>query len=83
MAAGDLFLSSSTMVDYLDAKFKSSTNPEYTAKEIDSSVLKENRAAANLLVHSTIDGSSTFHVIVFKPVSDHLKTAKRICVCKQ
>ena len=60
VAAVDVFLSSSTMVYYLDAKFKYSTNPEYIVKEIDSSLSEENRAAANLLVHPTIDVSSTF-----------------------
>ena len=83
VAAGDVFLSSSTMVDYLNDKFKDSTNPEYVVKEIDCSLLEENRAAASLLAHPTIDGSSTFQVIVFKPNSDHLKAANRICVCQQ
>ena len=83
VAGGDVFLSSSLMVDYLDAKFKESTNPEYIVKEISSSLLDENRAVANLLVLPTIEGSSTFQVIVFKPNSDNLKAAKRICVCQQ
>ena len=65
-----MFPLSSTMVDYLDAKFK-----ESIVKEFDSSFLQENRAAANLLVHPTIDGSSAFQV-VFKPYIDHLKAAK-------
>ena len=39
VAAGDVFLSSSMKVDYLDAKFKDITNPEYIVKEIDSSLL--------------------------------------------
>ena len=71
------------MVDYLNDRFKDSTNPEYVVKEIDCSLLEENRAAASLLAHPTIDGSSTFQVIVFKPNSDHLKAANRICVCQQ
>ena len=83
MAVGDVLLSSSMVVDYLDAKFKCNTNPEYIVKEIDSSLLEENRAAANLLFHPAIDGSSTFQVIVFKSNSDHLKAVKRICVCQQ
>ena len=82
MAVGDMLLSSSMVVDYLDAKFKCNTNPEYIVKEIDSSLLEENRAAANLLFHPAIDGSSTFQVIVFKSNSDHLKAVKRICVCQ-
>ena len=77
VAAGDVFPLSSTMVDYLDAKFK-----ESIVKEFDSSFLEENRAAANLLVHPTTDGSSTFQV-VFKPYTDHLKAAKWICLCQQ
>ena len=66
-----MFPLSSTMVDYLDDKFK-----ESIVKEFDSSFLEENRAATNLLVHPTIDGSSTFEVIVFKPYIDHLKAGK-------
>ena len=64
------------MVDYLDPKSKDSTNPEYIVKEINAPLLEENGAAANLLVHPAIDGSSTFQVIVFKPNSDHLEAAK-------
>ena len=78
MAAGEVFPLSSTMVDYLDDKFK-----ESIVKEFDSSFLEENRAAANLLVHPTIDGSSTFQVIGFKPYIDYLKAAKWICLCQQ
>ena len=68
------------MADYLDAKFKDSANPKYIVKEIDSSLLEENRAAANLLVHPATHGSSTFQVTVFKPNSDHLEAIKRISV---
>ena len=71
------------MVDYLNDKFKDNTNPEYVVKEIDCSLLEENRAAASLLAHPTTDGSSTFQVIVFKPNSNHLKAANRVCVCQQ
>ena len=71
------------MVDYLNDRFKNSTNPEYVVKEIDCSLLEENRVTASLLAHPTIDSSSTFKIIVFKPNSNHLKAANRICICQQ
>ena len=36
VATSDVFLSSSMMADYLDAKFKGSANPEYIVKEIEA-----------------------------------------------
>ena len=83
VAACEVFLSSSKMVDYLAVKFKDSTNPKYIVKEIDSSLLVENRAAANLLVHPAIHGSSTFQVTVFTPNSNHMKAVKRISIHQQ
>ena len=63
-------------------KFQNKINPNYCIKEIPY-LLDEKRAMARLIAHRTIDGSSNFQVIVFRPDLIEFNAAERLCICLQ
>ena len=64
VAASDVFLSSSMMADYLDAKFKGSANPEYIVKEIGSSLFSPQYSPQQLAIaEGFTKANSVFTVI--------------------
>ena len=64
VAASDVFLSSSMMADYLDAKFKGSANPEYIVKEIGSSLFSPKNSPQQLAIaEGFTKANSVFTVI--------------------
>ena len=64
VATSDVFLSSSMMADYLDAKFKGSANPEYIVKEIGSSLFSPQYSPQQLaIVEGFTEANSVFTVI--------------------
>ena len=69
------------MVDYLDDKFKDS-DPTFYFKTIDCSVLDEERTSIKLKDFETVDGSSSFHAILFKPGVSTLTAATQISICE-
>ena len=51
-------------------------------KEIDQKILEKTRMANKLKIAQTVDGSSSFQVIVFNPDSTEIKASERICICE-
>ena len=82
IAAGEFFLDSESMVEFLDKKFRGNQNPLYFFKDIDHNKLESVRAEEQLRKHKTIEGSSAFQVIVFQPNSAVFRAAPRICLCE-
>lgn len=81
IAAGEFFASSADMVEFLNEKFKNHSSPVYYFKELDSKELETERVEAKMRSYSTIEGSSKFHVMVFKPNSNVISAAQRLCIC--
>ena len=69
------------MLEFLSEKCNDSKLLSYVWKEIEVSQLDEARAANKLKVFETIDGSSKFHCMVFKPNGNSVKASPRICLC--
>ena len=64
VAASDVFLSSSMMADYSDAKFKGSANPEYIVKDIGSSLFSPKNSPQQLAIaEGFTKANSVFTVI--------------------
>ena len=82
VAAGNPLRYASEMVEFLTEKFKDKVNPSYMFKEITSKRLETARSSERLKVFSTIEGSSKFQVIVFKP-NQVMKAAPRLCLCEK
>ena len=71
------------MIDFLANKFQDREAPKYLIREIDTSYLDQERARAKLKVFPTVEGSSTFQVMVFTPGKSSFKAASRICLCNE
>ena len=69
------------MVDFLQMKFNDCENSSYVISEINYRDLEVERAKAGCLNFATIDGSSDFQVIVFKPGGTEIMASPRLCVC--
>ena len=67
VVAEGVFTNSDEMGDYLDNKFKYKSDLTFYFKKIDCLALDEEQASAELKDTETVDGSSSFHAIVFKP----------------
>ena len=61
--------------------FEHYTFPDYVIKEIFVEDVNEARRNAVLKVCKTIEGSSSFQVMLFKPNSAIIRAASRICIC--
>ena len=83
VAAGALFMSAGDMVEFLTENFQNKINPNYCIKEIPSYLLDEKRAMARLIAHPTIDGSSDFQAMVFRPDLIDFKAPERLFICLQ
>ena len=79
---GGFFSGAEEMVDFLQQKFDEHKNHRYFVKLIDANqvLLYVNQVLHNakLKVFHTIEGSSTFQVILFEPHSNILKAVKRL-----
>ena len=82
VAAGKKLQFGDEMVEFLSGKINSKTDPAYKFKNITTAQLEEARAEERLKVYSTIEGSSKFQAIVFKP-NQKMKASPRICLCKE
>ena len=67
IAAGGFMCDAGEMVDFLKEKFGQKTNPKYVIKEIDENILEMARAENRLKKFKTIDGSTKFQALCFKP----------------
>jgi len=83
IAAGSFFSDAEEMVEFLQSKFHGNKSPEYFFKEIHVKRLETTRASAKLKKCSTVDGSSTFQVMLFQPDVDTIKAAPRLCLCEE
>ena len=82
VAAGKFLNTAAEMVDFLGNKFAEKEHPRYAFQEVTSRNLEQERAAERLYKHNTIDGSSTFQVLVFTPDATMFRAAPRICTCE-
>ena len=83
IANGGFFSVAEEMVDFHQQKFGDHENPSYFVELIDGKYVNQVRDNAKLKVFHTIEGSSTFQVILFEPHSNILKAAKKLCICSQ
>ena len=81
--AGSFFTGATDMVDFLANKFQDREAAKYLICEIDASYLVQERARAKLRVFPTVEGSSTFQVMVFTPGKSSFKAATCICLCNE
>ena len=67
MTRGTIFDNAAHIVSHLIKRFGTHENPEYHIKEITVGELEDERAAHRKKVYKIIDGSASWHVMVFKP----------------
>ena len=79
---GGFFSDAEEMVNFLPSKFEVIESPKFVVKEIDQKILEETRMANKLKIAQTVDGSSSFQVIVFNPDSTEIKVSERRCICE-
>ena len=78
-ASGNSFTCTTDIVQALHGR----TNPCYATKEISEVVLEEAWKKGRSLKICSIEGSSNFHVVVFRPNSNVFQAASRLCVCDE
>ena len=83
MTRGTIFDNAAQIVTHLQTHFGDKENPEYHIQEVTVDELKEERALRHKKVFKTIEGSSSWQVIVFKPGQSSFSAATRLCVCDQ
>jgi len=83
IATGAFFIDIQDMNDMLCSKFSNHTEPSYFFKEINEGDTSDLRKKASLKVFNTINGSSKFQVIVFRPNVKYVLAANRLCFCDQ
>lgn len=81
ISGGEIFLRSKNIVEFLQYKFGENKSPQYHIVEIDELSLEEERNVDHRKHFKTIDGSSSFHVIIFSPHSTKFKASPRLCLC--
>ena len=80
VSSGTVFDNSKEIVTFLRDKFSDKESPRNVV-EIEVGLLNERREAARRKVFNTVDGSSKFHVLLFRPNQTTFKAALRLCVC--
>ena len=81
IAAENLYANSEETVDQLYGKFDDRICPTFFFKDIDCSVLGEERVTLKLRQFDTVTGSSSFHCMVFSPGNESFIAAKLIFIC--
>lgn len=82
VAAGESYVCSAEMVEFLVEKFKSSKK-NYVIKELSCHELDVTRSQFRSKKFSIIDGSSRFQCLIFTPDEDSFLASKLICICQQ
>ena len=77
IAAGCYMADAGEMVEFLSDKFSLHDN------EIDEKALEMKRAAKRMMTFPTINGSSKFQIMCFKPNALTFRAAPFICVCEE
>ena len=75
-------LSTAGVVNALIRIHEDSDISKYSIKEIEEKELEDMRNEVRCLDVGTIDGSSTFRVMVFEPGHTIFKAATRLCICE-
>jgi len=83
VATGTFFESTEEMVEFLEKRFSDSITPRYIPKLICAKKTNQLRDEAKLIQCKSIDGSSSFQVMIFKPNSTIIKAANRLCICDE
>ena len=81
IARGSYFANAEEVVSFLHDKFGEKQFPNYHITEIPTDDLKMLRHSASPLISKTLQGSSSFHLILFKPGAATFKAATRYCIC--
>ena len=82
VARGELFTVASEVHDFLNNKFGEKEHPPYHLYQVNTDELETECKASAKIVYKTIPGSSSFHVIIFKPEAKVFKAASRLCLCE-
>jgi hypothetical protein len=83
MTRGTIFENAAHIVSHLINKFGANDNPEYDIKELTVKDLENERDLRRKKVYKTIDGSASWHVLVFNPGQTYFSAAPRMCICEQ
>jgi hypothetical protein len=83
IGSGNFFHTSEEMVTYLQEKFQERNHPKYEIHEILVSELEKKRVLSRLEVANSVDGSSTFQIMLFSPNKETFKAAPRLCICNE
>ena len=83
IGAGGIVLDAKDCLNFLRQKFEDKMNPKFYLKEISTSDLNQARAESCATMYPTIEESTRFQVIIFKPNSTFFKAAPYICVCEE
>ena len=83
IGSGGFLSNAADMVEYLQQVCTDKHNPPYYIKEIESTSLEIGRADAHLKKFPTIDGSTLFQVMLFKPHLTYIKAAPHLCLCSE
>ena len=78
---GEFLHNSTDCVNYLNTKYGESDKPHYLITELSEDLLKSQRAACSRKEFKTVDGTSSFQIMQFKPNSKRFLAAKKLCVC--
>ena len=81
IAADVFFANVSEMVEYLEEEFGDRNTPKYVVREITKLEVETSRQKASSFKYRTVQGTTTFRAILFKPNSSTIRASKRICIC--
>ena len=81
IGTGGIILDAADCINFLENKFQDKTNPKFHFREICTTSLLSTRADAHTKTYRTIEGSTLFQVMVFKPNCKHFRAAPHLCVC--
>ena len=82
VAQTHFFVNAGEMVDFLQNKFIDKVSPIYIVSEIEEEELAAARKESTRHTSGTIDGTSTFQVVIFTSHSSTIKASPRICMCQ-
>ncbi|XP_066925552.1 uncharacterized protein [Clytia hemisphaerica] len=82
VANGSLFINAGDIVSFLQNKFEEKESPRYVIDEITDQA-ERLRNICRLKNFSSIEGSSKFQVMVFRPNNPKILAAERICICSE
>ena len=81
IARGYIYTKAHEICEYLHEKFGKKTAPVYHCHEMKVKQLEEERQRNRYRKFDTVEGSSSFHVMVFQPNSQTFRASPRLCVC--